>query len=136
MAVEATEQAYTGIPELAQLFVYGDSLSHWLALVAVPEPEVFATWISQLLKKNIRAQDVEPYYSEPVVVKEMLRRLQALGRAQGLNGIQIVKNLYLTSEVFTAENVLTPTFKLRRNVAYKHFKPQLEKLYEEGPLDV
>jgi long-chain acyl-CoA synthetase len=44
-----------------------------------------------------------------------------------------VKNLYLYIEPFTIDNeVLTPTLKLKRPVATKKFRAELDKLYEEA----
>jgi len=48
-----------------------------------------------------------------------------------LSGLEKPKDIYLTSEAFTIENnLMTPTFKLKRNVAREHFKPQITAMYE------
>ena len=45
------------------------------------------------------------------------------GRAQNLLGYEIVANVFLTPQMFTAENdLLTPSMKLKRNVARKRFE--------------
>lgn len=43
--------------------------------------------------------------------------------AQKLSGLEKPKDIYLTFEGFSIENnFLTPTFKLKRNVARDHFR--------------
>jgi len=50
---------------------------------------------------------------------------------QKLSGLEKPKDIHLTLEGFSVENnLLTPTFKLKRNVARDHFKPQITAMYE------
>jgi long-chain acyl-CoA synthetase len=49
---------------------------------------------------------------------------------QKLNGLEKPKDIFLTLEMFGIENnLLTPTFKLKRNIARDHFKPQIDVMY-------
>jgi long-subunit acyl-CoA synthetase (AMP-forming) len=48
-----------------------------------------------------------------------------------LKGFEIVKDVYVCAEPFSVENdLLTPTFKLRRPQAHEKFKPQIEAMYK------
>ncbi|KAJ1814327.1 medium-chain fatty acid-CoA ligase faa2, partial [Coemansia sp. RSA 2675] len=50
----------------------------------------------------------------------------------GLKGFEIPKNIFLESKPFTIENeLLTPTFKVKRPVAKEAYKAELERLYAE-----
>ncbi len=62
----------------------------------------------------------------------MLAELEDVGKRGGLNGFERVKNIHLTSEVFTIEdNLLTPTMKLRRFTVRKKFTAEIAALYKE-----
>jgi long-chain acyl-CoA synthetase len=47
-----------------------------------------------------------------------------------LSGLEKPKDIYLSLSPFTTENnMLTPTFKLKRNIARDVFKPQIDAMY-------
>jgi long-chain acyl-CoA synthetase len=49
---------------------------------------------------------------------------------QNLNGLEKPKDIFLTLEMFSVDNnLLTPTFKLKRNVARDYFRPQIDIMY-------
>lgn len=48
-----------------------------------------------------------------------------------LSGLEKPKDIYLTSDAFSVENnLLTPTFKLKRNIGREYFKEQINAMYE------
>lgn len=48
-----------------------------------------------------------------------------------LSGLEKPKDIYLTLDAFSVENnMLTPTFKLKRNVGRELFKVQIDQMYE------
>ena len=52
--------------------------------------------------------------------------------ANKLSGLEKPKEIMLTKEAFSVENnILTPTFKLKRHVAREFFKPQIEEMYKK-----
>jgi hypothetical protein len=64
------------------------------------------------------------------VKKAFLKELQAVGRAKGLKGFEEVKTLHLEPEPFSVENdMMTPSFKLKRNPLLKHYKAQVDAMY-------
>jgi len=49
------------------------------------------------------------------------------------NGLEKIKKVHLTAEAFSIENdLLTPTMKIKRNIARKAYAAQIEKMYENG----
>ena len=49
----------------------------------------------------------------------------------------MVKNIVLDAEVWSVENnLLTPTFKLKRNEAKKKYLAQIDAMYASGPAPV
>lgn len=54
-----------------------------------------------------------------------------LGKKNKLSGLEKPKDIHLTKEAFSVENnILTPTFKLKRNVARDYFKKEIDAMYE------
>lgn len=52
-------------------------------------------------------------------------------KTEGLTGLEVPKKFYCTSEEFKVENdLLTPTFKLKRNEAKKKFYSQIKEMYD------
>jgi long-subunit acyl-CoA synthetase (AMP-forming) len=68
------------------------------------------------------AEDIKKAMSEPEFKKIIMDELAALAKEHKLSGLEKPKDIYLTDEAFTVENnLLTPTFKLKRNVVREHF---------------
>ena len=58
--------------------------------------------------------------------------LDKLGKANKLSGLERPKDIYITADPFSIENnILTPTFKLKRNVGRDVYKSQIDHMYEE-----
>jgi len=57
--------------------------------------------------------------------------MQRLALENKLTGLEKPKDVYFTLTSFSVENnILTPTFKLKRNIARDVFKPQIDAMYE------
>ena len=62
-----------------------------------------------------------------------MKDMDAKAKEYGLNSLEKVKALHLTAEPFSIDNdIITPTFKIKRNIAKKVFMDQIEKMYEES----
>jgi long-chain acyl-CoA synthetase len=58
--------------------------------------------------------------------------MMAVGKANQLRGFEFVKSIYLTPTQFSVQNdLLTPTFKLKRPQAQKAFAEELAELYKD-----
>jgi len=56
-----------------------------------------------------------------------------LAKENKFNSLERPKNMLLTKEPFTAENgLLTPSFKLKRNIAKEMYGNDINRMYEEG----
>jgi long-chain acyl-CoA synthetase len=68
---------------------------------------------------------------EEKVKKAVLRDFERAGKKK-LTGFEKVKGVLLAVDPFTVENeTLTPTLKLKRPVAAKKFRTELDVLYKE-----
>lgn len=62
----------------------------------------------------------------------ILSDIQEIGKKSGLFSFEQVKDIFVSSEMFTIENdLLTPTLKTKRPNVKLYFKQQLDKLYEK-----
>jgi len=53
-----------------------------------------------------------------------------VGLENKISGLEKPKDIVLTLDAFTVENnILTPTFKLKRNIARDVFKTQIDAMY-------
>ena len=61
----------------------------------------------------------------------ILNEINELGSMRNLNSLEKPKEIFMSSEEFTVENdIMTPTFKLKRNVCKKVYQAQIDQLYE------
>lgn len=92
--------------------------------IIVPDKESFKAWAS----KN--HSSVENPYEDEEVKKDLLKTLNAFGKQNDLKGFEQIRAIHVTSEEFSVENdLLTPTFKLKRETAKKVYQSQIESMY-------
>lgn len=128
VAPEKIEGVYIKHELLAQMFVYGDSLQPALVAIAVPDKEPFEKWA----KANSFQGGLAELVKNPTVTKKVLEEITAYARSSDLKGFEIVRAIKLDSEMFSVDNdLLTPTFKLKRHEAKKKYKDDIAKLYAE-----
>ncbi len=62
-----------------------------------------------------------------------MKAMEDKAKENALNSLEKVKAIYVTLEPFSVDNELvTPTFKIKRNIAKKVFAQQITKMYEEA----
>jgi long-chain acyl-CoA synthetase len=116
---------------IAQIFVYGDSLQSNLVAVIVPDRPVLEKWAAE--------NAVTGEYKE-VIKNEKVRELikEEVGKKckeANLHGFEKPTEFYLTEVAFTPENdILTPTFKLKRNEAKLYFLKEIKEMYKGAKL--
>ena len=61
----------------------------------------------------------------------LMQEIDDLGRQRKLNSLEKPKEIFVASEPFSVENdIVTPTFKLKRNIGAKVYKAQIDAMYE------
>ena len=122
IAPEKIENVFTLSKYIAQCFIYGDSLKNALVSVIVLEEAEAKAWAEANGKSDV-CNDEE---FKKVISEELLR----LAQENKLTGLEKPKEFHLTLDLFSVENdILTPTFKLKRNVAKKVYQGQLDEMY-------
>jgi long-chain acyl-CoA synthetase len=132
IAPEKIENVYAKDPLVAQIFVHGDSLQSSLVAIMVPDPEMLPGFVAakapKLAKQNLSYADL---CKNPEVNALVLAQLTKVGKKAGLNGFELAKAIYLETELFSMENdLLTPTFKVKRPQAQKYYEAEIAAMYE------
>ena len=112
---ERIENVYLGnSPLLTMAYVHGDSQQSTLVAVLGVEPLHFAPFVSKVLKKEVKAEDVgslKAAMNDGRVRKAVLKQLDDIGRRNKFNSFERVRNCHLAIDPFTIENeLLTPTY--------------------------
>jgi long-chain acyl-CoA synthetase len=74
---------------------------------------------------------VKDAYTNTVFKKLVLDEVRSVCDHHKLSSLEKPKKVFLSREPFSIENnLLTPTMKLKRNIAKVYFWPQIKALYE------
>ena len=90
------------------------------------------------MKKWCTASNVE-FNAEVVNNKELqktiLDSIVKIAKENNFNSLEKPKQMKLLLEPWTIESdMLTPTMKMKRNIAKEVYKNDVEKMYQDGPL--
>ncbi|GAB4820224.1 hypothetical protein N2152v2_007270 [Parachlorella kessleri] len=130
IAPEKIENVYARSPFVLQSFVYGNSLRSHLLAVVVPDPDYLLPWA----KERGLGQDLKQLCEDSKVTAAVFKSMLEEGRAAGLKGFEQVAAVHLFHEAFSVENdMLTPTFKLKRPQAQARFQDVLADMYSKLP---
>ena len=111
---------------IQQIYVYGDSFRSQVIAVIVPNPDQLAKYAKE---NGLTAATTAELCANPKVKKEVMDSLIARAKETKLLGFEIPKAIHLESEPWTPENILTPTFKVKRADAKKLYATQIDALY-------
>ncbi|KAI9189246.1 medium-chain fatty acid-CoA ligase faa2 [Blastocladiella emersonii ATCC 22665] len=130
IAPEKIENVYQKHELVAQAFVYGDSLQASLVGVVVPDEHAFMRWVPTCGVEVAEDASFADLCANPEVAKKLLAVIVAFGKASGLFGFEQLREIRLDTEQFTVENnLLTPTFKLKRQDAAKKYRAEIDAMY-------
>ena len=69
------------------------------------------------------------------LIQMVLADVHRLATVSKFNSLEKPKQITLLSEPFTIENdILTPTIKLKRNIAKNKFQKEIDAMYVAGPM--
>ena len=131
IAPEKLEGVYVQSQYVAQNWIYGTSLKDFIVIFIAPEEEKMKKWCQDNGKSMDTAREDEDF--KMTVMKE----IYALADANKFNTLEKPKQIHIMSEPFSVENdLLTPSFKTKRNVAAKVFADVIEGMYAKEPMKV
>ncbi|PKU26283.1 AMP-dependent synthetase/ligase [Telmatospirillum siberiense] len=112
-------------PEIAQAMVYGDRRPHLVALL-IPDAEQAVSWAAQ----HGRETDLSLLIHAPDFRRHMAEAVDRVNRS--LSPIEKIRRFIMMDEPFTVANEMsTPTLKIRRHVILARHGKALDDLYEE-----
>lgn len=132
IAPEKLENIYIQSPWLAQVWIHGDSLHDFILIFAVLEP----TELEKFVKENNiddKIANSDDILNDTKLQELVYADILKLVGENSLSSLEKPKNMMLQRDMWTVENdMVTPTFKLKRNIAKKKYQEQIDKMYEEG----
>jgi long-chain acyl-CoA synthetase len=97
-------------------------------MIAVPETTVIKKLAEE---KKIAFTSDSDLFNNKDIKKIILENLTELVKSNKLSGLEKIKAIYLTSDPFSIENdILTPTMKIKRNIAAKVYAEQIDAMYK------
>lgn len=137
IAPEKIENTYlSSCPLITQAFVYGDSFESYLVGVVGVDVESVRKALSAkypAVKEMSTSKIIESLNINKTLKKQFLFIVNQYTKS--LQGFEKLHNVYVALEPLKLEDeVITPTLKIKRANASKHFKSILNGLYDEGSL--
>ncbi|KAE8008450.1 hypothetical protein FH972_004961 [Carpinus fangiana] len=129
VAVENIESTYLRCPLITSIWVYGNSFESFLVAVVVPDQKAVEDWA---VNHNVSG-DFNSLCENLKARKYILDELNSIGHKHQLRGFEIVKAVHLEPNPFDMErDLITPTFKLKRQQLLKYYKDTVVQLYSEA----
>jgi len=123
IAPEKLENIFVLSQYVEQSFMYGDSLKNCCVAIVLPKQAA----IDKFKSTHADADHLKSDEFKKMILDDMVR----LCTEHHCSSLEKPKMIHLIADAFTIENdLLTPTFKLKRNIATKVYKEQIDKMYE------
>jgi long-chain acyl-CoA synthetase len=118
---------------IAQCFVYGDSLQSTLVAIVVPDEEMIRNW-AESNTPTLNAAPMSSLCNDGDVRNVIMNDIRELSAKSMLQGFETVKAIHLEPTLFSVENdLMTPTFKLKRQQIRDHYENVIADLYDTMP---
>jgi len=128
VAVEYLEGVYIRSKYALQVWVYGSSFKPTLVAFVVPDPDTCLPWA----KENGVEPNLQILASNDKFRKVVLDDLTKVAQEAKLHGFEFVKSIKLVADPFAVDNdLMTPTFKLRRAPLQKRFQKDIDEMYTQ-----
>ncbi|PVV04097.1 hypothetical protein BB560_001419 [Smittium megazygosporum] len=130
IAPEKIENVLSKNNLILQSFVHGLSTKNNLVAIIVPDPETFIPWAKKSAPSHSNST-LADLTKLDIIKAKFISEIDSFCRKSGLYGFEIPKNIHFETVPFDSETncLLTPTFKLRRFEAIKHYKEIIDSLY-------
>lgn len=118
IAPEKLENKYVLSDYVAQIMIYGDSLKNCCVAVIVIDEVNAKQWATA----NGKGENMSALCNDKAFRAVVQDSLNTITKEHKLSGIEKPYKFYLTTDAFSIENnILTPTFKLKRNEGKKAY---------------
>ncbi|PRW60134.1 acetyl- synthetase [Chlorella sorokiniana] len=132
IAVEKIENVLDDCPLVDQIWVHGSRFESCLVAVVVPSKRRLEAWVQEQGANGIADMSFDELCRDSQVRRMLQKELEATGKRGGLKSFELPKSIHVACECFTVDNeLMTPTFELRRTQLLRKYEPQIEAMYEE-----
>jgi long-chain acyl-CoA synthetase len=133
VAPEKIENVIMNSVYIGQAFVYGDSFQSALVAILVPDEDSVRNMLASEDPSLVKASLSTICQSDKLKVF-ILKEIKRVAKESGLLGFEIPKAIHLESEPFSVDNeLMTPTFKLKRPQARDKYEKRIEAMYASLP---
>lgn len=127
VAPDKLEQIFKTTQGIADIFVYGDSLKSVLVAVVNLDEKIA---LKSAKSKGIEAESLQDLAKSAEFNKALLESLKATADTNQLKGFERIVKVHIDPTPFTDHDLITTTFKIKRNEAKEYYKTQIAKMYE------
>ena len=126
------EAVYNKSKYINQILIYGNSFKNNIIGIITLDKKAAA----ELLQLG-RDANVSEIIKSELLRTEIEKDLERLATEAQFNSLEKVKYFILSPEDFTIENeMMTPNLKMVRKQIEKHFKKEIDELYESIPIKI
>ena len=130
VAPDKIETIYLLSHYVSQIFVYGYSDKNFLVAIVVPDQLALEGYAE---KEKIKTKSFEELCCLSHIKAFILKEMDKVACEAQLKGFERVRYIYLEPNPFTVENnLLTPTFKVKRNYAKQVYEEKINNMYAES----
>jgi len=122
--------AFAKCPCVSEIFVWGDSLQSFLVAIVVPNME----YLNNIANEKKIKMDNEDLLRNKNIKIIILEELKECGKKNKFSSFELIKNVFLEKNSFANKDLLTTTFKMKRNEARKLYEQKIKEMYQEGVL--
>lgn len=138
VAVEKVENVYVKNSLVDQIFIYGDSKQNYIVGIVVPSKKelIDSLRANKVIDETILNNGVYDDICQMMEVRKfVLQQINQTALDAKLFGFERVRNIHLEpNEWSVANNMLSPSMKLKRHVTQETYKDVIRDLYMEGQL--
>ena len=128
MSAEKIENVINQSLLIGQSFVYGDSFQTYLVAIVVPDEEPVRVWAESNIPDSVN--NLSDLCKREELRSEVMSEIERLSKLNGLHGFETIKAVYLEPNIFSVEkDLVTPTFKLKRQQLKNYYSKQIEDMY-------
>ncbi|KAL7121545.1 hypothetical protein ACP275_02G188500 [Erythranthe tilingii] len=127
VSVENLESIYSLANSIDAIWIYGSSYESFLVSVINPNIESLHRWA----EANQISGDIGTICEDQRARKYILGELTKIGKEKKLKGFEFIKAVHLDPTPFDMErDLITPTYKKKRNRFYKYYQSAVEDMYK------
>ncbi|XP_051145447.1 long chain acyl-CoA synthetase 4-like isoform X2 [Andrographis paniculata] len=129
VSVENLESIYSLCSSIDSIWIYGSSYKSYLVAVVNPNIESLEHWAAG---EGQVSGDIDTICKNPKARDYILGELTKIGKEKKLKGFEFIKAVHIDPVPFDMErDLLTPTYKKKRNKFYNYYQTAVEDMYEK-----